>query len=672
MRDKKPPAVNKLWNDPSKAPPDRVAQAEAAIREWNSHYNKVGKIAVQARERDNAAYAARQKVAAPAAEATPAAKEPATPQTRFESYGQARKAAQDLANRLGYDVGIWKTKEYGIGKEGYNVRSLPQPKNRYGHELQAEVVSPTRAAPAAPAPAAGKAASLPSLERVVEAVRSGDFPLSTGSKPMSKARREGVIQSFARSLLERAKTDPNLADRLRSLPVEASAAAPAAKPAAAPAGADKTQGWLDRLKAAEGDRKAFMSVLDAMHADKSVSNKDMNAVAQAYGYGGTPLKQTRTGIALHIADNHIRARRFENKIAPGPVPESVPGGPLRREVAKQHMWAYDEGWRGRQLPKTANDAEQAAWDRGAQDRKNAGQPTRGEPEPKAAPNWLEELVGKGEQPAAKAPGAAPASRTVGEFHIEPKPGGGHQLMRGDQVLSEHPNLGQAYVAMNKAARAAGQAEPLRRDVLERGRGGRPIRTAPLKIGSEGRVLEAGAARATEPKGVTGKKMRPAAQISMPASARQRRANAGSQEWRRRACTAQDPRWHAGDRQPAVRRERHGYVHQLPETSGAGSQGRATGIRSREYRESKLAGYCGARIPGSWRDGGVPTLKVATMSYRQSVKPADVSMAVKNSWDERGGGRLDAVRNHCPSAPNPAFLKLGRKGNRSERRNPRTV
>jgi hypothetical protein len=64
-------------------------------------------------------------------------------QTRFTDYKDARKVAQELANRIGHDVGIWRAKEFG--KDGYNIRSLPKPQNRFGHELQCEVVSPITA-----------------------------------------------------------------------------------------------------------------------------------------------------------------------------------------------------------------------------------------------------------------------------------------------------------------------------------------------------------------------------------------------------------------------------------------------------------------------------------------------------------------------------------------------
>jgi hypothetical protein len=60
---------------------------------------------------------------------------------RFTDWKQAHIAAIQLARELKRDVGIWRQVEYG--KDGYNIRSLPNPENRYGHELQCEVVHPT-------------------------------------------------------------------------------------------------------------------------------------------------------------------------------------------------------------------------------------------------------------------------------------------------------------------------------------------------------------------------------------------------------------------------------------------------------------------------------------------------------------------------------------------------
>lgn len=59
---------------------------------------------------------------------------------RFKTWKEAHAQAVLLARQLGHDVGIWRQNEFG--KDGYNIRSLPRPENRFGHELRCEVVSP--------------------------------------------------------------------------------------------------------------------------------------------------------------------------------------------------------------------------------------------------------------------------------------------------------------------------------------------------------------------------------------------------------------------------------------------------------------------------------------------------------------------------------------------------
>ena len=59
---------------------------------------------------------------------------------RFSTWKEAHSAAVRLARSLGHDVGIWRQEEFG--RDGYNIRSLPKPENRYGHELRCEVVAP--------------------------------------------------------------------------------------------------------------------------------------------------------------------------------------------------------------------------------------------------------------------------------------------------------------------------------------------------------------------------------------------------------------------------------------------------------------------------------------------------------------------------------------------------
>lgn len=55
-----------------------------------------------------------------------------------DGYAEAFNRAVDQANRLNMDVGVLRNRVMG----GYDVFLLPQPKNRSGHELRAEVVRP--------------------------------------------------------------------------------------------------------------------------------------------------------------------------------------------------------------------------------------------------------------------------------------------------------------------------------------------------------------------------------------------------------------------------------------------------------------------------------------------------------------------------------------------------
>lgn len=59
----------------------------------------------------------------------------------FKTWKEAHTAAVKLARELNREVGLWAANEYG--KPVFNIRSLPRPENRYGHELRCEVVGPT-------------------------------------------------------------------------------------------------------------------------------------------------------------------------------------------------------------------------------------------------------------------------------------------------------------------------------------------------------------------------------------------------------------------------------------------------------------------------------------------------------------------------------------------------
>lgn len=59
----------------------------------------------------------------------------------FTDWKEAHTEAIKLARRLGKEVGIEKTKEFG--KEIFLIKHLPKPENRYGWELRCEIVKPS-------------------------------------------------------------------------------------------------------------------------------------------------------------------------------------------------------------------------------------------------------------------------------------------------------------------------------------------------------------------------------------------------------------------------------------------------------------------------------------------------------------------------------------------------
>lgn len=67
------------------------------------------------------------------------------------------------------------------------------------------------------------------------------------------------------------------------------------------------------------------------------------------------------------------------------------------------------------------------------------------------------------------------------------------------VLRGADRVGAMRRLLETATPEAGGAQPLTRQVMERGRSGRPISTAPLPIGSEGDILSVGAQRADTPR-----------------------------------------------------------------------------------------------------------------------------------------------------------------------------
>lgn len=63
-------------------------------------------------------------------------------ETAFETYEEARAAAQERANRSGLEVGVWCTEILGEGGVWWCVRFLPKRSMRFGIDAQCEVVMP--------------------------------------------------------------------------------------------------------------------------------------------------------------------------------------------------------------------------------------------------------------------------------------------------------------------------------------------------------------------------------------------------------------------------------------------------------------------------------------------------------------------------------------------------
>lgn len=55
----------------------------------------------------------------------------------LDSYRGARAGAQELADRDGFDIGIWPNEIFRC----WTTQTLPRRENRFGHEARCEVVS---------------------------------------------------------------------------------------------------------------------------------------------------------------------------------------------------------------------------------------------------------------------------------------------------------------------------------------------------------------------------------------------------------------------------------------------------------------------------------------------------------------------------------------------------
>jgi hypothetical protein len=70
-------------------------------------------------------------------------------QRHFKTYDECYTVAQKYSNQYGVDIGIEKASPYDPGFLWFH---LPKPENRYGHELQCEVVTPMRRAESSSSP----------------------------------------------------------------------------------------------------------------------------------------------------------------------------------------------------------------------------------------------------------------------------------------------------------------------------------------------------------------------------------------------------------------------------------------------------------------------------------------------------------------------------------------
>jgi hypothetical protein len=127
-----------------------------------------------------------------------------------------------------------------------------------------------------------------------------------------------------------------------------------------PAGSErhKPPSWLEQMVALEEQVVMVTEQRDQAERARGEFAKMFYAIAEEHNVDDDKMAE-------------IRARvRAERDAAPDvDAGLAVLRGPLAREVAPHHMPWYDRGYRGE--PRGGNEAEQAAWDRGANDRMNA-------------------------------------------------------------------------------------------------------------------------------------------------------------------------------------------------------------------------------------------------------------------------------------------------------------
>ena len=210
LRDNKPRPVNKLWNNPDLAPPERVAAAKEDIKAWNSEYRAVDKNQKLALERDNAAFRAKKA----AEETTPAPE-------KLE--GTPVRLDPELAKRLIEKPELLNSE---AAKRGMKPNELLADANdAIGHAAE---VAAERADPGVAPQAAGAAASPPPTPaappprvhtRVVDALHNAyDNFLDVGKRVIAEV--QGHVAPMAKGTNETRAMVKDHADAMRRIDYE--------------------------------------------------------------------------------------------------------------------------------------------------------------------------------------------------------------------------------------------------------------------------------------------------------------------------------------------------------------------------------------------------------------------------------------------------------------------
>lgn len=112
LRSEKPRPIEKLWKDPTKADPERLAAAKQAIKDWNKEYNKVSQNQKKALARDNAAFAARQAEQAKITVADPVQEQQM--RSTIEERGDMEFMADDSGKPMKLSEALKKAQDDGV------------------------------------------------------------------------------------------------------------------------------------------------------------------------------------------------------------------------------------------------------------------------------------------------------------------------------------------------------------------------------------------------------------------------------------------------------------------------------------------------------------------------------------------------------------------------------